>query len=73
MGVAKKSAGGAIWKRYATWGTGLDFVILLSQGGWVLIMVLYGGGRGECQKNDVICERPLTIVFSSIVYYSKKI
>ena len=44
-------------------GSGLDYVILLSEGGWVLITVDYGGGRGvkKCQKIDyVICERPLT-------------
>ena len=42
-------------------GSGLDYVILLSEGGWVLITVDYGGGRGvkKCQKFDyVICERP---------------
>ena len=27
-------------------GSGLDYVILLSEGGWVLITVDYGGGRG---------------------------
>ena len=40
-------------------GSGLDYVILLSEGGWVLITVDYGGGK-NCQKIDyVICERPL--------------
>ena len=36
-------------------GSGLDYVILLSEGegGWVLITVDYGGGSGgkKCQKN----------------------
>ena len=27
-------------------GSGLDYVILLSEGGWVLITVDYGGGKG---------------------------
>ena len=27
-------------------GSGLDYVILLSEGGWVLITVDYGGGGG---------------------------
>ena len=41
-------------------GSGLDYVILLSEGvGWVLITE--GGGGKKCQKFDyVICERPLT-------------
>ena len=27
-------------------GSGLDYVILLPEGGWLLITVDYGGGRG---------------------------
>ena len=44
-------------------GSGLDYVILLSEGGEGLGLD-NGGGEGgkKCQKFDyVICERPLTI------------
>ena len=49
-------------------GSGLDYVILLSEGGgWVgslLRLITEGGGGGggkKCQKFDyVICERPLS-------------
>ena len=43
-------------------GSGLDYVIELSEGGWVLITVDYGGGGGGVrmpQIDYVICERPL--------------
>ena len=44
-------------------GSGLDYVILLSEGGGVLITLITEGGRGggeKCQKfGNVICERPL--------------
>ena len=44
-------------------GLGLDYVIFLPQGGWVLITVDYGGEGGgdkNAKKNDnVIYERPL--------------
>ena len=49
-------------------GSGLDYVILLSErGGWVLITFDYGGGRGggggvKMPKIDcVICKRPLSL------------
>ena len=32
-------------------GSGLDYVILLSEGDWVLITVDYGGGGGKNVKN----------------------
>ena len=36
-------------------GSGLDYVILLSQGGgWVLITVNYGGGSGVKMANKMI-------------------
>ena len=49
-------------KNWGGGGSGLDYVILLSEGGWVLITVDYGGGGGKKrQKIDyVICERPLS-------------
>ena len=55
-------------KNWGGGGSGLDYVILLSEGGgWVLITVDYGRGEGgkKSQKNDyVICERPLITLTS---------
>ena len=35
-------------------GSGLDYVILLSEGGWVLITVDYGGWRGVKNAKNLI-------------------
>ena len=49
-------------KKFEGWGSGLDYVIFLSEGAWVLNTVDYGGAGWKCQKIDyVISEWPLII------------
>ena len=57
-------------------GSGLDYVILLSQGGWVLITVDYGGGKGGKNfKNDYaiyiyILEKNNSLDFSTVASFT---
>ena len=53
-------------------GSGLHYVILLSEGGWVLITDDYGEGEEgkKCQKFDyVIRERPLSLKSLKFIFY----
>ena len=45
---------------FKTRGYGIDYVILLSQGGWVLITVDYGGGNKYAKNDCVICKQKNT-------------